>query len=341
MAGRPSPTIIEVAKRAGVSKSLVSLALRGAPNVSAASREAILTAAAELGYRPNAVARSLVSQRSFTLGVMVSDLSNPFFTEVVEGIEEAALEADYRALINTGRRLPARESVALNTLLEHRTDGLILAGTVVSDEEIETAGRAVPTVLATRKIRSEIVDNVTNDDRLGAMMAVDHLVELGHDRIAHVTGGSGAGAQSRLKGYIDAMKKRGLGSNIQVADGSYTESGGSEGATSLLNQRETPTAIFAPNDLAALGALHVIESAGFNVPGDLSLIGYDDIALAGYQHINLTTIHQPQREMGRRAVELLLERIRSGRTTPRRIVTKPKLVVRATTGPARRHNRPS
>ncbi len=339
MTRRTSPTIIQVAERAGVSKSLVSLALRGAPNVSEASRQAILRAAADLGYRPNAAARSLVSRRTFTLGVMVSDLSNPFFTEVVEGIEEAALDAEYRSLINTGRRLAARESIALDTLLELRTDGLILAGTVVSDEEIETAGGSVPTVLASRTIRSQVVDNVVNDDRLGAMMAVEHLVGLGHRHIAHITGGSGAGAQRRLRGYTEAMKRHGLGKEIKVAEGSYTESGGAEGARQLLSATILPTAIFAPNDLAALGALHAIESAGLSVPDDVSLVGYDDIALAAYQHINLTTIHQPQREMGRRAVELLVERIESGRTTPQRIVIKPKLVVRATTGPARRRSR--
>ena len=333
MTKRVNPTIVEVAQRAGVSKSLVSLALRGAPHVSEASRQAILEAAAELGYRPNAVARSLVSQRSFILGVMVSDLSNPFFTEVVEGVEEAALAAEYRALIITGRRRPQRESVALNTLLELRTDGLILAGTVVADEEVEEAGRAVPTVLATRTIRSSVVDNVVNDDRLGAMMAVEHLVGLGHRRIAHISGGTGAGAQRRAKGYGDAMRHHGLAAEVTVAEGSYTESGGADGARQLLAAARPPTAIFAPNDLAALGALHTLESAGLQVPGDVSLVGYDDIALAGYKHIDLTTIHQPQREMGRRAVELLLERIEQGRTSPRRIVTKPKLVVRSTTGP--------
>jgi DNA-binding LacI/PurR family transcriptional regulator len=336
-----TPTIIEVAERAGVSKSLVSLALRGAPNVSESSRAAILRAAAELGYRPNAVARSLVSRRSFVLGVMVSDLSNPFFTQVVEGIEEAALEADYRALINTGRRQSARESEALDTLLELRTDGLILAGTVISDAEVEAAGRAVPTVLATRTIRSAIVDNVTNDDRVGAVMAVEHLVNYGHRRIAHVTGGRGAGARRRRLGYSDAMKAHGLGSEIMLEEGAYTEAGGSEGAARLLARRPRPTAIFAPNDLAALGALHAIESAGLRVPEDVSLVGYDDIALAGYKHIDLTTIHQPQREMGRKAVELLLERIDGSRTRARRIVIKPELVVRATTGPVRRHNRSS
>jgi DNA-binding LacI/PurR family transcriptional regulator len=337
MPRRRAPTIVEVASRAGVSKSLVSLALRNSPNVSDTSRAAILRAAKELGYRPNAVARSLVSRRSYVLGVMLSDLSNPFFTEMVEGIEDAALAAGYRALINTGRRRKEEELVAIDTLLQLRTDGLILAAPAVGDDVVESAARVVPTVLATRAIRAEMVDNVVNDDRFGAQVAVDHLVSLGHRNIAHVTGGGAAGAQRRARGYADQMRRYGLGSYIRVVPGSYTEEGGRDGVRRLLASGKPPSAIFAPNDVAALGVMHALEAAGLAVPRDVSLIGYDDIALAGFGHINLTTIHQPRREIGRKSVELLLERIDQGRTKVRRILIKPSLVVRGTTAPPYRH----
>ncbi|HEY7283745.1 MAG TPA: LacI family DNA-binding transcriptional regulator, partial [Actinomycetota bacterium] len=185
--GRPAhPTIVDVARKAGVSKSLVSLALRGDPRVREEKRRAIRRAADQIGYRPNAVARSLVSRRTNVVGVMLSDLHNQYFVEVVDGIESEAHAAEYRALINTGARQPDREWDALETLLQLRTDGVILAGTVLPAARILAAASAVPLVLVAR--RSPSVDSVANDDRLGARLAVEHLVALGHRRLAHVDG---------------------------------------------------------------------------------------------------------------------------------------------------------
>jgi DNA-binding LacI/PurR family transcriptional regulator len=327
------PTILDVAARAGVSKSLVSLALRGDPRVRDEKRRAVLRAAKQLGYRPNAVARFLVRKKTNVIGVMLSDLHNLYFVEVVDGIESAASSAEYRALINTGGRLPDRESEALETLLQLRTDGVILAGTVLPTSRILAAANSVPLVLVARTSRSSSVDSVANDDRAGAHLAVEHLVSLGHRRIAHVDGGDGAGAQARRRSFLEAMGGQGLATSAVVVRGDYTEAGGASGIDLLLARGRPPTAVFVANDLAAVGALHALERQGLRVPEEVSVVGYDNTALAAIGHISLTTIDQPRRRLGAMAVQLLLERLENGRQRARHVVLPPSLVVRGTTAP--------
>ncbi len=329
------PPITDVARRAGVSKSLVSLVMRGAAHVSPGRRQAVTQAAAELGYRPNAMARSLVQRRTHIVGVMVSDLHNPFFADVVAGIQDEAVRTGYKVLVNTGNRAALREADAMETLLQLRADGVILAGTVLEDELILRASLEVPIVLVGREARGPAIDSVTNDDRAGAEIAVEHCVSLGHRRIAHIDAGHGAGAPDRRRGYESAMKRLGLGAFVSVVSGSYTEDGGHSGCLVLLAQRPRPTAILAANDLAAIGALNAIEESGLKVPDDVSLVGYDNTSLAALRHISLTTIHQPRLEMGQLALGTLLERVDEGRAQPRRVVLSPTLVVRASPAPPR------
>jgi DNA-binding LacI/PurR family transcriptional regulator len=313
-AGRP--TIRDVAERAGVSKSLVSLVMRGAAHVSEERRNRVLAVAQEIGYRPNAVARSLVQRRTNLFGVLLSDLHNPFFAEVIDGLRAEAEARGYRVIISTGDRLPASEAQALESLLELRTDGLILASGAIDMDVVTAAANEIPTVLAARHARGTEVDSVANDDTEGATLAVEHLAALGHQRIAHIDGGGGAGARDRRRGYLRAMKRLGLEQYARVVPGSYTEQGGSEGAAALIEDGERPTAIFAANDLAAVGALG---------------------ALAAVRRINLTTIDQPRPEIGRTAVSLLLERIEGRRDAVRHVLIPPSLVVRGTTAsPAER-----
>jgi DNA-binding LacI/PurR family transcriptional regulator len=330
---RGKPTITDVARRAGVSKSLVSLVMRGARHVSPKRRAAVQQAAAALGYRPNAMARGLVQRRTGMLGVLLSDLHNPFFADVVEGIHEQAARSGYRVLIATGNRVPAHEDEAIDALLQLRVDGLILAGVLVESRLVVEAGREVPVVLVGRTARAASVDSVTNDDWAGAVAVVRHCASLGHRAIAHVDAGQGAGATARRRGYEDAMRQLRLAKYIQVADGTFTEEGGHSGGLLLLEQRPRPTAIFAANDLAAIGALNAIEERGLRVPDDVSLVGYDNTSLAALRHISLTTVHQPRLEMGQMAVSILMERLEEGRTRPRRAVLTPSLVVRGTTAP--------
>jgi DNA-binding LacI/PurR family transcriptional regulator len=325
-----------VAALAGVSKSLVSLVMRGSPQVSEERRHAVLRAADALGYRPNAAARSLVRMRSNVIGAVVSDLHNPYFAEVVDGIEEEARAAGYHALFNTGARTADGEALAIETLLQMRTDGLVLAGPVLPARQILAAAATTPVVLIARASRMSDVDSVTNDDRAGARLAVDHLVSLGHRAIAHIDGGDGAGAAARRAGYVHAMREHGLGDDVEAVRGSFTEAGGAAGVETLIgNGTAPPTAIFAANDLAAVGVLQALERHGLQVPQDVSVTGYDNTALAALGHIDLTTIDQPRREMGGIAVRLLVERRENGRRRARHLVVQPSLVVRGSTAAPR------
>ena len=303
------PTILDVAARAGVSKSLVSLVMRDSPSVSEAKRRAVLAAVAELDYRPNAVARSLVQRRTGVLGVLLSDLHNTFFADVLDGIAGRAAERGYKAMLNTGNRAASGEADAIETLLELRADGLILTGPRLEAAQITEAARAVPVVLVARTIPGSAVDCVSNDDVAGAGLAVDHLVKLGHRRIAHIDGGAGAGAEARKQGYARTMRRHGLAAEARIARGDYTEEGGARGIKSLLARGPRPTAIFAANDLSAIGALDALTRRGLRVPEDISLVGYDNTSVAALRHIDLTTIDQPREAMGRTAVDLLLERL--------------------------------
>ncbi len=329
------PTIHDVAHRAGVSKSLVSLVLRGSPSVSLSRREAVERAVAELGYRPNLIARSLVRRRTKVLGVILPDLHNPFFAEVVDGIRERAAEAGYRTLIGNGT-LASRgreEAEAIEMMLELRADGLILVGPQIDTRAIVAASAALPVVLVTRATRARSVDSVVNDDRLGATLAVEHLAALGHGRIAHIDGGGAPGAEPRRRAYLRTMGRLGLAAHARIAGGVFSEEGGARGVRSLLAAGDAPTAIFVADDIAALGALSEMTGRGLRVPDDVSLVGYDNTSLAALRAIDLTTVDQPRFQMGAAAVAILLERLAGDRTEPTRIVRAPTLVVRGTTGP--------
>ncbi len=325
------PTMEDVATRANVSRSLVSLVMRGATNVSELRRVAVLRAAEELGYRPNAMARSLASRHPDTVGVMLSDLHNPYFAEIADSIEANARAAGLRIIINTGGRRVDVERQALEHLLEFRTAGLILVGSVIPAPAIEAAARSTPIVLVARRTRSSGVDSVMIDEAAAGRLVVDHLTGLGHERIAHIDGGPGAAAGQRRRGYEDAMNSAGLARQIQVVAGEYTEQAGEAGAAALLANGSRPTAIYGANDLVAAGVLARLERAGLDVPGDVSVVGYDNTALAELSRLSLTTVDQPRAEMGRLAVDCLLERVGAERRRAIRHELAPTLVIRHTT----------
>jgi DNA-binding LacI/PurR family transcriptional regulator len=327
------PTIHDVANEAGVSKSLVSLVMRGSDRVSPLRRQAVLEAAKKLGYRPNAAARTMVRQRSYVVGVMVSNLRNPFFADVIDGIDTAVTGAGYRAILTTGNAVPERERHAIATLLEMRVDGLILVSPAVRSATAIEASQTVPTVVVGKATRAATVDSVTNDDRRGVEMVVDHLVELGHRRIAHIDGGQGAGARPRRTSYERVMRRHGLEAQIRSVLGGFTEEGGYTGMRSILAEGTRPTAVFVANDLAAIGALEVLDAEGLDVPGDISVAGYDNTALAASHRLGLTTVDQPRHDMGRMAAGLILEKIGRDRTAARHVVLSPKLIARESTGP--------
>ena len=327
-----APTIIDVARRAGVSKSLVSRVLRGGPASTARSR-AVLEAAEALGYHPNAVARSLVQGKTFNIGVLISNIHNAFFAEVLDGIMAAAGAHGYHVLIATGNRDPDAEAAALERLIQLRVDGIILAGTAIPDDAVRRASRSVPATIIGTSSQIVGVDAVTTNDRAGAEMAVEHLAGLGHRRIAFIDGGPTSRAVDRRVGYLAAMQRLGLGDSTHVAIGDVTEDGGYRAARHLLASTPRPSAIFACNDLAALGALNALDEAGLGVPRDVSLVGYDNTRLAALRHISLTTIDQPRLEIGEQALLLLLRRIERAGGRAKRQLLQPTLVVRATTAP--------
>ena len=326
------PTMAQVAEYAGVSTALVSLVMRGAPNVSDKRRALVLQAADELGYRPNVLARNLASRHTRTLGIVINDIHNLFFAEMVDGIQTIAAANDYRILIGNGQHSRSGEADAIETFLQFRVDGLILAGPVVTEGQMERAARAAAVVAIGRTASSLEIDTVNCDDILGARLVVEHLAGLGHRRISHIDGGSGAGSAKRSQGYEATMRELGLGDHINIARGDFSESGGYNGADELLTVDPRPTAIFAANDLSAAGALGRVEDAGLHVPSEMAIVGYDNTGLAAMHHLSLTTIDQPRGEFGRIATELILERLNDGRSTAVHHVVAPTLVVRRTSG---------
>ncbi|MFG1795612.1 LacI family DNA-binding transcriptional regulator [Nocardia sp. NPDC049149] len=330
------PTMEDVAERAGVSRALVSLVMRNSPKVSDHRRRAVLEAAKDLGYQPDIMARSLASRTSNIVGVMVSDLRNAFFADVVEGMDTAAQESGLELILNTGRRSAARERTALESLLSFRPGGVILLSPILPAAAIRDAAQQAPVVLVSRSSTIAEVDTVNDDGEVGAGLAVDHLVSLGHRRIVHLDGGAAFTSAPRRKGYRAAMERHSL--EPMIIPSEHTDSAGMAAVQKLLNlftRDNFPTALVCGNDFNAVGAMSALEEAGLRVPEDVSIVGYDNTSLAALRHVSLTTIDQPRIQMGRLAIDALVERLREDRTDPIRRRLEPSLVVRATTGAPR------
>lgn len=323
----------DVARTAGVSRSLVSLVFRDSPKVAPDSRAMVLAAAARLGYRPNVLARSLASKQVRTIGVLLNDISNPFFAAVYEALAQRAEEHGYAILLGAGQRSKDREREIVSGFLNHRVGGLILVSPRMSASAIGELTSSVPSVLVGRTVRLPGVDTVTNDEATGVGTALEHLVGLGHRDIAHVTGGRGAGAAERRTAYQRGMAALGLGDRTRIVPGEFTEQAGQAAARSLIDSGRLPTAVLAANDMVAVGMMGAFQAAGLDVPGDVSLVGYDNLALSELSMISLTSVAQPLAEFGRAATDLLLERIDGGRVEPVHRRFEPTLIVRRSTGP--------
>ncbi len=304
--------------------------MRESPRVSIESRRRVTDAATKLGYRPNLMARNLASRKTMTIGVLLNDLHNPWFAEVTDGIHDAAERHGYQLILASGRRTTRLESRALDTFLASRVDGIVVAGCRLPAARLAAVAAEIAVVSVGRALQKKGLGSVTTDDAFGARLAVEHLYELGHRRIAHIDGGKGAGASPRRSGYLRTMRMLDLGDKAQVVAGDFTEEAGARGAERLTRGAVLPTAIFTANDLSAVGAIDVIERRGLAVPDDISVVGFDNTSLAALNHIGLTTIHQPRYEMGVAAATMLIDAI-NDRGALTDVSMAPRLVLRRTT----------
>ena len=325
-------TLADVAAAAGVSTALVSIVMRNAPGASPASRARVLEQAERLGYRPDSRARLLRSDRSRLLGV-VFGVQDAFHGDVVTGLYDAASRAGYELTLSAFT--PGRdEHRAIGSLLQDRCEALILLSHTSPVRELAELAARMPTVVLMRPVRDRAVDVVRTDDRRGLHQAVDHLVELGHRRIAHIDGARALSSADRRRGYREAMRRHGLTAAIQVLPGGPLDDDGTVAARELL--ADPPTAITVFNDRSATGVLDTLRRAGLDVPGDISVVGYDDSSVARFRHVALTTVAQDAATLTELAVQRAIDRIEGQPVQHRELIVPPHLVIRGTTGPPRR-----
>lgn len=328
------PTIIDVAERAGVSKSLVSLALRGERGVSTASRERILRVADEMGYRSNVWARNLARGGEDLVGVLLTDLGNSYHTDVAVGLEQAAQEQGLSVLVAHGMRSTSRLVAQLERQLALGVGAVVVVSSWLPPELLESAARRVPVVVVGRlQARVPGVDTINNDDAAGARLAVEHLLGLGHERIAHLAASNRPAALERRRSYAEVLRSHGLGERVSVTGPADLKPGIAALVRGARRGDGTgPSAVFASHDPGALRVVDAALEAGLVVPSDLAVVGYDNSTLAQTVRPRLTSVDQPRAAMGRLALELLQERL-GGRSQERHEVLAPRLIVRGSTVP--------
>jgi DNA-binding LacI/PurR family transcriptional regulator len=332
---RPRPTIYDVARLAGVSTATVSRALNGTGQIAPATREAIEAAVAQLGYSPNTIARSLVTNTTQTIALLLPDITNPFYAALVGGIQASALSRNHTMLLCTTEGNPEREEQYLNLLRAKRVDGALVDGLVLPSDRIARFVKdGFPIVCLDRDIDSSSIPLVQVDNRVGGFLATEHLLSLGHRRIAHVTGAPALRiSDERLEGYLEAHADAGLVPDpALVAEGAFTEEGGYRAAQTLLESSVKFTAVFAANDLSAIGVVTAVAESGGRVPDDVSVVGFDDIRLAAYTSPPLTTVRQPATEIAQRATELLMDLTEGKQVEVKRHLLEPELIVRESSG---------
>ncbi|MDF1488074.1 LacI family DNA-binding transcriptional regulator [Tessaracoccus caeni] len=339
-AGR-APTIRDVAERAGVSKSLVSSVLQGKGRVSDASRALILQTIEELGYRPNSRARALSKKRSDTIGIVLNDLSNPWFIDLLAGLS-ATLHSSGLSPLLTDRATDDRIGVSsVEKLLAQDVDGLVLVGTMAHDQAVVRAATKLPVVLAgTRDPDVGAADVVVNDDVAGTRSATEHLLSLGHTRIGHLSGAGEIGGHGKIgalrrEGFRSAMIDAGLDPDVYIELGCTSEESGFAAARRLLTRSDRPTAILAFNDMAAIGAMSAADDLGLRIPEDVSLVGYDNTYIARIRHLSLTSIDNGSFAVGAQAGRFLIERLATPSLPARIHLVTPRLEVRGSTSAPR------
>ncbi|GGL83259.1 LacI family transcriptional regulator [Curtobacterium citreum] len=316
-------TIYDVAARAGVSKSLVSLVLQRSPRVSDQRRQAVLTAIQELDYRPSTAAVSLAGTRSRTIGVVLDDFRNQWFVDLLTGLRESLQDQGHRLVVADRFLNTGLDASPVEGFLSMRVEGIVIAGEPDTDLAIPAS---MPVVVAGGRATLPRADTVANDDRAGGRMAAEHLLSLGHTRIGFV-GASSAASAERLTGLRTEVPTV----VTSVMRGEPTEAAGAQAVGHLLDEHPDVTAVFAANDVMALGALSALADRGLRVPEDVSVMGYDDTPLAATAYVALTSIDDRSVEIGRGAGERLLARIADPTAPAQETLVEPRLVARRTT----------
>lgn len=328
-------SIKDVALRAQVSTTTVSHVVNHTRFVSDKVRAEVEAAIRELGYVPSAVARSLKSNTTKTIGMLIPNCSNPYFAEIVRSVEDHCFGAGYTLILCNTDDDPHRQGAYLQVLSEKRIDGMIIISTGEDADLLRLLqGLPIPTVLLDREMDEVHCDLVETAHLQGGLMATQHLIDLGHRRIACLAGPADLNPSAqRIEGWRTALAQSGL--TDETADllwhSDFSSQGGFATMQSILASRQPPTAVFVCNDLMCIGALSAAHEAGVRVPQDMSLIGFDDIELARFTSPALTTIAQPKHRIGVAAVDMLLERIQGGRVQARQVLLQPALIVRNST----------
>ncbi|MDH7488744.1 MAG: LacI family DNA-binding transcriptional regulator [Anaerolineae bacterium] len=331
-------SIKDIARAAGVSHSTVSRALADSPLVKEETRERIKQLAQEMGYSPHALARSLVTRRTQTVGVVVTTIADPFVSEIVRGLEETGQNHGYTIILCNSNAEPRRELAAVKALREKRVDGIIVTASRIGDlylPLLEDFG--VPIVLINNQQTGKYVYSIGTDDLRGGQIATEHLLSLGHTRIAYIASPNNVrSSQARMDGYRAALEAAGIAFDpALVAEGDGRPAAATHATEHLLSRGVRPTAIFCYNDMTAIGTIRALKKAGIRVPDDVSVVGYDDIPIVEYLDPPLTTIRQRKYDMGCMAMDMLL-RLLNGAADVQDVTIEPTLVVRESTSAPRR-----
>jgi len=324
-------TIYDIAEESGFSYSTVSRVLNGFEYVKDATREKILAAAEKLGYVANLQARSLAGGKSNIVGLLVPKIDNNYITEIVAGIDDELAHANFNLMLYTTHRHTGKEEQYTKSIANSMADGLLLIVPLGTDIYLQTLQDLnFPYVLVDQHDLTGQSDEIMTTNYKGAYEATEYLIQLGHRRIAFITGLLELhSTHDRLAGFKDALTDHGIRFNPKyVVQGDFWEDEAYHATNKLLQLEKRPTAIFAANDLTAIGAMTALRDNGISAPEEMSIIGFDDISQAAFTNPRLTTVRQPLEQMGRQAVSLLLEKIRNPDRPPRRITLTTELVIR-------------
>lgn len=323
------PTTLEdVAREAGVSRALVSIAYRGAEGVSDITRARIFEAGRTLGYRPNRIAARLASKATDTIGVFLQDMHNDVFADIYDGIREVADDGGKHLVLAVGTPDGRMDDRSIETLLQSRVDVVLGAGLLLSDEAVRRYSRVVSIVSVARDLPG--VDSVYSNNFLGATAATEYLLELGHTRVMFLANPQTDGYLDRQRGFEDTMSRAGIAA--QVLPSRYSRSGAAEDIGALLDSPQRPTAVFAHNDQAAFGVLDAMALRGLRAPQDVSVVGYDNSSVSRAPGTMLTTIDIHGVELGRQAAHAAMRRLNEESSPRIASVSTPSLVIGATTG---------